>query len=345
MFSSLASYLLGSTTISDTGNNKTGDNKNLNNSDKQLSIIATTCTDEDVDGWLLVDKDEGDSVHQTDSEEELSFVDLKNAGYVRGRHSRNDSGAGSHDGLLNLSPTSILPNSMEESWFVTPPPCFISTGPIIMETSPLENLLIEHPSMSVYHSIRAVSPGRRESDGIFLNLGLEPIHPHPAAERRPAHTVRVGRNRAERNERLVNQQIKEYLLVKNSQKQNHDHKSRQNICRNALDRGNKVREVHAKRGSQKRKDMNHCKKNKDKKKPCIDYFYSLKNVSFCAFHPRDHRYIGFITKHPTIQRFACHVFKGHDSTRPVAEAVGRAFQHFYQKFIETAYPIEDIYIE
>ncbi|KAG5677003.1 hypothetical protein PVAND_006793 [Polypedilum vanderplanki] len=28
--------------------------------------------------------------------------------------------------------------------------------------------------------------------------------------------------------------------------------------------------------------------------PCIDYFYSLKNVSFCAFHPRDHRYIGFI---------------------------------------------------
>lgn len=79
--------------------------------------------------------------------------------------------------------------------------------------------------------------------------------------------------------------------------------------------------------------------------PCIDYFYSLKNVSFCAFHPRDHRYLGFITKHPTLQRFACHVFRGNDSTRPVAEGVGRAFQRFYQKFIETAYPIEDIYIE
>ncbi|EDV95646.1 JNK-interacting protein 1 isoform X2 [Drosophila grimshawi] len=85
--------------------------------------------------------------------------------------------------------------------------------------------------------------------------------------------------------------------------------------------------------------------NKKEKKPCIDYFYSLKNVSFCAFHPRDHRFIGFITKHPTVQRFACHVFKGNESTRPVAEAVGRAFQRFYQKFIETAYPIEDIYIE
>lgn len=40
---------------------------------------------------------------------------------------------------------------MDESWFVTPPPCFTSTGPIQMRTSPLENLLIEHPSMSVYH--------------------------------------------------------------------------------------------------------------------------------------------------------------------------------------------------
>ncbi|CAH1970488.1 unnamed protein product [Acanthoscelides obtectus] len=87
------------------------------------------------------------------------------------------------------------------------------------------------------------------------------------------------------------------------------------------------------------------RRKRNQSEPCIDYFYSLKNVSFCAFHPRDHRYLGFITKHPTLQRFACHVFRGQDSTRPVAEAVGRAFQRFYQKFIETAYPVEDIYIE
>ncbi|CAH0545903.1 unnamed protein product [Brassicogethes aeneus] len=87
------------------------------------------------------------------------------------------------------------------------------------------------------------------------------------------------------------------------------------------------------------------RRKRNQNDPCIDYFYSLKNVSFCAFHPRDHRYLGFITKHPTLQRFACHVFRGTDSTRPVAEAVGRAFQRFYQKFIETAYPVEDIYIE
>ncbi|CAG7831734.1 unnamed protein product [Allacma fusca] len=79
--------------------------------------------------------------------------------------------------------------------------------------------------------------------------------------------------------------------------------------------------------------------------PCHDYFYALKNVSFCGFYPNDHRYFGFVTKHPALNRFACHVFIAEDSTRPIAESVGRAFQRFYQKFIETAYPIEDIYIE
>lgn len=70
------------------------------------------------------------------------------------------------------------------------------------------------------------------------------------------------------------------------------------------------------------KNLNESFFNFQPDQPCIDYFYSLKNVSFCAFHPRDHRYLGFITKHPTLQRFACHVFRGNESTRPVAEAVG-----------------------
>ena len=41
---------------------------------------------------------------------------------------------------------------MDESWFLTPPSCF-SSASIQLETSPIENLLIEHPSMSVYHNI------------------------------------------------------------------------------------------------------------------------------------------------------------------------------------------------
>ncbi|XP_026680884.1 JNK-interacting protein 1-like [Diaphorina citri] len=54
----------------------------------------------------------------------------------------------------------------------------------------------------------------------------------------------------------------------------------------------------------------------------LDYFYSLKNVMFCGFHPREPCYLGFISKHPNMQRFACHVFLASESTRPVAEAVG-----------------------
>lgn len=41
--------------------------------------------------------------------------------------------------------------SMDESWFVTPPPCFTAEG-ATAEASPMEDLLIEHPSMSVYVS-------------------------------------------------------------------------------------------------------------------------------------------------------------------------------------------------
>uniref|UniRef100_H2ZTH1 Tumor protein p53 inducible nuclear protein 1 n=1 Tax=Latimeria chalumnae TaxID=7897 RepID=H2ZTH1_LATCH len=47
---------------------------------------------------------------------------------------------------------------LEESWFITPPPCFTAVGhaAVQVETSPMENLLIEHPSMSVYavHNLR-----------------------------------------------------------------------------------------------------------------------------------------------------------------------------------------------
>lgn len=56
--------------------------------------------------------------------------------------------------------------------------------------------------------------------------------------------------------------------------------------------------------------------------PCHDYFFALKNVTFCGFHPTEQHYLGFITKHPNEERFACHVFQGNGSTRHVAEAIG-----------------------
>ncbi|KAM8870377.1 tumor protein p53-inducible nuclear protein 1 [Spinachia spinachia] len=62
--------------------------------------------------------------------------------------------------------------SLEESWFVTPPPCFTGRGvqPTLLEASPLENLLIEHPSMSVYAHR---SPPRMTLDPLPRSLDLE----------------------------------------------------------------------------------------------------------------------------------------------------------------------------
>ncbi|XP_078582717.1 JNK-interacting protein 1-like [Branchiostoma floridae x Branchiostoma japonicum] len=76
-----------------------------------------------------------------------------------------------------------------------------------------------------------------------------------------------------------------------------------------------------------------------------NYFFALKNISFCGYHPRNNRYFGFITKHPAERRFACHVLVSEDSTRPVAEALGRAFRKFYAEYMDYTHPTEDIYME
>ncbi|MBN3284355.1 T53I1 protein, partial [Polyodon spathula] len=61
--------------------------------------------------------------------------------------------------------------ALEESWFITPPPCFTADGltPVLVEASPMENLLIEHPSMSVYavnfhHGMKETARRSRSAD-------------------------------------------------------------------------------------------------------------------------------------------------------------------------------------
>ncbi|MBN3296814.1 JIP2 protein, partial [Amia calva] len=75
------------------------------------------------------------------------------------------------------------------------------------------------------------------------------------------------------------------------------------------------------------------------------HFFQMKNISFCGCHPKNNCYFGFITKHPVLNRFACHVFVSQESMRRVAECVGRAFQEYYQEHLEYACPTEDIYLE
>ncbi|XP_061593530.1 C-Jun-amino-terminal kinase-interacting protein 1 isoform X2 [Cololabis saira] len=82
----------------------------------------------------------------------------------------------------------------------------------------------------------------------------------------------------------------------------------------------------------------------DRSNEC-SHFFQLKNVSFCGYHPKNSKYFGFITKHPADQRFACHVFVSENSTKPLAESVGKAFQLYYKEFVEFSCPVEDIYLE
>lgn len=89
-----------------------------------------------------------------DSEADCKKTDDEGCGSAVDRHSRSSSSC-----------------QNEEGWFVTPPPCFTSVGPADMETTPLENLLIEHPSMSVYHSptVSSVLPEKRTLASIASN--------------------------------------------------------------------------------------------------------------------------------------------------------------------------------
>ncbi|XP_061406503.1 C-Jun-amino-terminal kinase-interacting protein 1-like [Lethenteron reissneri] len=77
----------------------------------------------------------------------------------------------------------------------------------------------------------------------------------------------------------------------------------------------------------------------------FSHFFQLKNISFCGFHPKNPCYFGFICKHPTDGRFACHVLLSTQSTKPIAECFGKAFQQFYHDCMDYNCPVEDIFLE
>ncbi|XP_039591387.1 tumor protein p53-inducible nuclear protein 2 isoform X1 [Polypterus senegalus] len=68
------------------------------------------------------------------------------------------------------------PRWMDESWYVTPPPCFTAEG-ATPESSPLEDLLIEHPSMSVYmeSGIQSINEEIETLPLHEVNLRVEPL--------------------------------------------------------------------------------------------------------------------------------------------------------------------------
>ncbi|NXA73550.1 T53I2 protein, partial [Thryothorus ludovicianus] len=93
------------------------------------------------------------------------------------------------------------PCLMDESWFVTPPPCFTAEepGPDGVGSSPMEDLLIEHPSMSVYVTSTLEVDGEGPEDdaaevypGGLHRDALEPRPELPVAHRGRALPVKAA---------------------------------------------------------------------------------------------------------------------------------------------------------
>ncbi|KAM4025785.1 tumor protein p53-inducible nuclear protein 1-like [Anomaloglossus baeobatrachus] len=119
------------------------------------------------------------------------------------------------------------PCPLEESWFVTPPPCFTAGGLATteMETSPLENLLIEHPSMSVYAVHNLCTKQTRTCDSEIQNSRssrLDPGHANLAQHVRcfvatlSARTTRLNPAKTILFSKLSKPQMEKTLLNRKS---------------------------------------------------------------------------------------------------------------------------------
>lgn len=179
MFNSLFNTLFGKTKENNFVNSD--DNQNLNGSDQTRGLqeidsnVTAILLEEETD-WLFVEKEgEDDSNSIGTTPKNLQLVPFKNILSHLGSISENEENT-----FLSANLPSLYPNSMDDSWFLTPPECFSSVSSIQLESSPLENLLIEHPSMSVYYNFRrgpfnALTNGDVIDDLVVLELSQNDI--------------------------------------------------------------------------------------------------------------------------------------------------------------------------
>lgn len=181
MFNSLFNSLFGKTkdnnsnSFDDNNRDSTGfdQTRGLREVDSNVTVKAL---DEDID-WLFVEKETsgGDSISIGTTPKNLQLVPFKNILSHLGSISENEENT-----FLSANLPSLYPNSMDDSWFLTPPECFSSVSSIQLESSPLENLLIEHPSMSVYYNFRrgsfnAIGNGDNIDDLVVVELSQNDI--------------------------------------------------------------------------------------------------------------------------------------------------------------------------
>ncbi|XP_068768283.1 tumor protein p53-inducible nuclear protein 2 isoform X1 [Struthio camelus] len=141
--------------------------------------------EEEEDGWLIIDLT---GSYASTSGEEQRVGERAPVCTPRGcPGSPPPTTSSSHslrDCVGRPVPSQPDPCLMDESWFVTPPPCFTAEGPGLdsMESNPMEDLLIEHPSMSVYVTSNSLVVDRESPEEIS-----EGEVPEPQLERHVPH--------------------------------------------------------------------------------------------------------------------------------------------------------------
>ncbi|XP_050952112.1 tumor protein p53-inducible nuclear protein 2 isoform X1 [Labeo rohita] len=145
--------------------------------------------------------------------------------------------------------------SMDESWFVTPPPCFTAEG-ATAEASPMEDLLIEHPSMSVYVSpgpLPAVEESTTSLAGSVSRMSESAV---PAVTRSSMPT-RVTRGAAAQAGALA--KVTQVSRVQKAKART----ERRHLARNRMQRQNRVREQVQRRTTHTRNSFLHqpCQRN------------------------------------------------------------------------------------
>ncbi|KAM9342150.1 uncharacterized protein tp53inp2b isoform 2-T3 [Pholidichthys leucotaenia] len=133
---------------------------------------------------------------------------------------------------------------MDESWIVTPPPCFTAEG-APAEASPMEDLLIEHPSMSVYafpNNLSMVSNsnlsvmGEESTASLANTMSIRAAEPAAIPATRTAMPTRVTRGAAAQAGALA--KVTQVARVQRSKAR----MERRHLSRNRIQRQNHIRE-------------------------------------------------------------------------------------------------------
>lgn len=145
-------------------------------------------------------------------------------------------------------PEHVLYPSLEESWLVTPPPCFTAggTSPEHVQSSPMEDLLIEHPSMSVY-----TARGRPGSAGVDSAPSSDDDSDAGPPEPTVVLAQPMHRPHAVAAHAGLTAHVKAVKIMQAAEKRHSDRR----IGRKNLERNNKVRDyqAHAKRHQRSKK--------------------------------------------------------------------------------------------